>query len=96
VVSAGSLPAACRVAADESFDLVVLDYDLLAGHFLESVAEGAKLFLLPRLLLVADRGSWGPCDEAGPGLASEILWKPLDAGALFDRMQRTLALPRTG
>ncbi len=69
----------------------MLECDLLTENFLERITEGSKLLLFPRLILVADRASWGPCDDAGIWGPLEILWKPLDPQALYTKVCQLLA-----
>ena len=72
----------------------MLDYDLLAGNFMGLIAGCSRIFMFPRLILVADRGSWGPCDDAGIWGPPEILWKPLDPQALYAKVCQLLASAR--
>ncbi len=72
------------------YDLIVLDYELLAGHSIESTAECSRLLTFPSLSLVADRESWGPCDDAGVWGPPDILWKPLDPEAAYTKVCQLL------
>ncbi len=76
---------ACRLARQGPFDLAILEYELFAGNVLETLADGAILMTYPRLVIVADRATWGPAESAG------ILWKPLDPETLLSRILDLLA-----
>ena len=59
------------------------------------IADGSRLLMSPRLLLVAGRETWGPCDDAGLWGPPEILWKPLDPETLFTKVRQLLHSRKT-
>jgi DNA-binding response OmpR family regulator len=91
IVTAGTLPSVCQVAKEEKFDLIVLEDDLLAGKFM-SWLEGSQIFLSPCLILVAERRGRVTRDVAGVEEPPEVLWKPLDPEALYEKICRLLDL----
>ena len=92
VVSAVSLSSACHIASSESIDLILLDYDLLLldGKYLELVPDTSTLFIFPQLIVVANRDTWGPCDDAEIWGPPDILWKPFDPEVLLGKIVHKL------
>ena len=90
VVVAGSVPSASRIASNEPIDLVILDYDLLGNNILKEAPAASTLFMFPRLIVVANRETWGICDDVGVSNQPEILWKPLDPEILLTKIYQQL------
>ena len=90
VVVAGSVPSASRIASNEPIDLVILDYDLLGSNILKEAPAASSLFMFPRLIMIANRETWGICDDAGISNQPEILWKPLDPEILLTKIYQQL------
>ena len=90
VVVARSVPSASRIASNESIDLVILDYDLLGSNILEEAPAASPRFMFPRLIVVANRKTWGIGDDAGTSNQPEILWKPIDSELLLSKIFQQL------
>lgn len=83
MVAAGSLPAACRLAERESFDLVIVEYDFYSGNFIGSVAESAGLFMLPHVIVVADPHTWSAGETGAVPGPPDVVWKPIQPERLL-------------
>ena len=90
VVIAGSVPSASRIASNELIDLVILDYDLLGSDFLQVVPDTSTLLMFSRLIVVANRDTWGLCADAEISGQPEILWKPIDPDILLRKIFQQL------